>query len=324
MTALHLTATHETTHWGWFEAGMSPVLTIRSGDTVTVETLSGAPGNLPGAGFDVPEALLDIHARSERQLPGHLLTGPIAVEGAAPGDVLEVRILDVQPMLDWGYTLYRPLGGALPGEFHETAQVHARIDRETGTAQMPWGSNLTLRPFFGVMGVAPPSHWGRISSLQPRAHGGNIDNKELGAGATLYLPVHDEGAMFSCGDGHGIQGDGEVCLTAIETALRGRFEFHLHKDAASAVGGDFPRAETSTHLISMGLHEDLDTAARDALRRMIDWISDTTDLSRGEAYMLLSLVGDLRITQVVNGEKGCHMMIGKAHLAELPGTSFAS
>ena len=317
MTAHFLTATHETTHWGWFESGMAPVLTVAPGEEVVVETLSGGPVSLPGEGFEVPEALLEIHARSERLLPGHLLTGPIAVEGAEPGDVLEVRILEVAPMLDWGYTLYRPLGGALPGEFLEGGQVHPRIDVKAGTAQLPWGSTLTLQPFFGVMGVAPPAHWGRISSIQPRVHGGNIDNKELGAGATLFLPVHETGAMFSCGDGHGIQGDGEVCLTAIETALKGRFTFHLHKGAAAETG-NYPRAETPTHLISMGFHEDLDTAARDALRRMIDWLEADTGLTRGEAYMMLSLVGDLRITQVVNGEKGCHMMLDKTHLAQLP------
>jgi acetamidase/formamidase len=318
MSEHYLTATCQTTHWGWFEAGMQPVLTVRSGDTVTIETLSGGPDNLPGAGFDVPRALLDIHERSARQLPGHLLTGPVEVAGAEPGDVLEVRVLEVEPILDWGYMLYRPLGGALPGEFHEAAQIHAHIDLSSGTARFPWGSTLKLQPFLGVMGVAPPRQWGRISSLQPRAHGGNIDNKELGAGATLFLPVHEHGALFSCGDGHGLQGDGEVCLTALETALRARLEFHLHKDAGSGLCGDFPRAETATHLITMGLNEDLDTAARDALRRMIDWVSGIADVSRGDAYMLLSLVGELRITQVVNGEKGCHMMINKSEVAQLP------
>lgn len=316
MTDHRLTATPQTTHWGWFDAAQAPALTIDSGERVVIDTLSGGPENLPGDGFHVPPELLEIHRTSERRSPGHLLTGPVAVRGAVPGDVLEVRIVDVAPTLDWGWTMVRPLGGALPEEFEQMTQIHSVIDIEAGTARLPWGTELTLKPFFGVMGVAPPAAWGRISTIEPRRHGGNIDNKELGPGATLFLPVLAPGALFSCGDGHGCQGDGEVCITAIETALRGTFEFHLHK----GLGWDFPRAQTATHLISMGMNEDLDTAARDALRRMIDWISAISDLTRIEAYMLLSLVGDARITQLVNGQKGSHMMIEKSIVADLPGS----
>jgi len=308
-----LKASPETVHWGWFDARLAPVLTVDSGAQVVIESVSGGPNNLPAEGT-VPPELLDIHARAERRQVGHILTGPVAVRGAERGDMLEVRILDVAPRMDWGYTACRTLGGALPGEF-EAAQIHSVIDIERRTARLPWGTELALQPFFGVMGVAPPAGWGEISTIQPRAHGGNLDNKELGAGSTLYLPVWAEGALFSCGDGHGIQGDGEVCLTAIETGLRGTFEFHLHK----ARGWDYPRAETPTHLITMGMHEDLDTAARDALRRMIDWVSEISDLSRTDAYMLMSLTGDMRITQVVNGEKGSHAMLAKSVLETLPG-----
>lgn len=313
MTDHHLTASPETVHWGWFDARLAPALTIDSGDRVVIESVSGGPQNLPPKGT-VPPELLDIHARAERRQVGHILTGPVAVAGAEPGDMLEVRILDVAPRMDWGYTACRTLGGALPGEF-EAAQIHSEIDIAARTARLPWGTELALAPFFGVMGVAPPPGWGEIPTIQPRAHGGNLDNKELGAGATLYLPVWAEGALFSCGDGHGIQGDGEVCLTAIETGLTGTFEFHLHKGR----GWDYPRAETPTHLIAMGMHEDLDTAMRDALRRMIDWVSGITDLSRTDVYMLMSLAGDMRITQVVNGEKGCHAMLAKTVLETLPG-----
>jgi acetamidase/formamidase len=172
---------------------------------------------------------------------------------------------------------------------------------------MPWGMELPLAPFFGVMGTAPPAHWGRVSSLIPRAFGGNIDNKELGAGATLYLPVFVEGALFSCGDGHGAQGDGEVCITAIETALEGTFEFHLREDLSFAM----PRAETRTHHITMGIDPDLDICAKDALREMIGLITERTKLSREEAYMLCSLAADLRVTQTVNGNKGIHCMLPK-------------
>ena len=315
MTHHSLQATTETTHWGWFEAGLPPVLTIDSGDSVTIETLSGAPEHLPPEGFDIPEALRDIHARAPRRLGPHLLTGPIAVRGAMPGDMLEVRVLEVTPTLDWGYVMCRPLSGALQGAFEGAALVHPRIDRARGVVQLPWGPELPLRPFFGVMAVAPPPAWGAIPTIQPRRHGGNLDNKELVAGTTLFLPVLAEGALFSCGDGHGVQGDGEVCITALETALSGRFEFHLHRGQAL----DYPRAETRTHLISMGMHEDLDTAARDALGRMIDWVCELSALSRTEAYMLLSLAADLRITQLVNGEKGCHMVLEKSVVAQLHG-----
>ena len=316
MAEHHLGAGVDTAHWGWFEAALAPVLSIDSGDHVVIDTVSGGPDNLPPDGYGVPPELLEIHARAERRLPGHILTGPVEIRGAAPGDVLEVRICDVALRQDWGFTFHRPLAGGLPNEFATGAQMHSAIDVAAGSAQLPWGSALTLKPFFGVMGVAPPPEWGRISTIQPRAHGGNLDNKELGAGSTLYLPVWTDGALFSCGDGHGLQGDGEVCVTAIETALRGRFGFHLHK----GLGWDYPRAETPTHLITMGMDSDLDTAAQGALRRMIDWVASRCALGRGDIYMLLSLVGDLRVTQIVNQEKGCHMMLAKEVLADLPGT----
>ena len=176
---------------------------------------------------------------------------------------------------------------------------------------MPWGLKLPLAPFFGVMAVAPPSAWGRISTIEPRAHGGNLDNKELVAGTTLYLPVHTEGALFSCGDGHGVQGDGEVCVTAIETALQGRFRFTVRRD----LDVTYPEAETPTHYITMGMHPDLDVCVEIALRRMIGVVSQRAGITRAEAYMLCSLAGDLRITQTVNREKGVHMMMSKTHLA---------
>ncbi|MBU2358566.1 MAG: acetamidase/formamidase family protein, partial [Alphaproteobacteria bacterium] len=177
-------------------------------------------------------------------------------------------------------------------------------------ATMPWGLELPLAPFFGVMGVAPPPNWGRISTIEPRRHGGNIDNKELVAGTTLYLPVHAPGALFSCGDGHGAQGDGEVCITAIETALTGRFRLTLRRDLALT----YPQAETPTHVITMGMDPDLDRCAEMALRDMIALVADRAGISRAQAYMLCSLAGDLHITQTVNGCKGVHMMMAKALL----------
>lgn len=311
MTA-HLKASPETCAWGYFDASLEPVLEVESGDLVAIETVSGSPEQTPAPdqGFDIPPELLAIHERSPRQLPGHILTGPVRIAGAKPGHVLEVQVVDVQLRQNWGWNLIRPLAGTLPDDFQTPRTTIIPLDLEKMTADLSWGLQLPLKPFFGVMGVAPPPNWGRISTIQPRAHGGNIDNKELVAGTTLYLPVFADGALFSCGDGHAAQGDGEVCVTAIETALTGTFRFHVREDMQLA----FPRAETPTHLITMGMHESLERCVEMALRDMISWIVDQTGLGREDAYMLCSLAGDLRITQTVNGNKGVHMMMEKALL----------
>ncbi|MEJ6707497.1 MAG: acetamidase/formamidase family protein [Amylibacter sp.] len=305
-----LKASRETCAWGFFDSQLVPALEIASGETITIETVSGGPDHIPppDTGFYIPPELYDIHDTAERQLPGHILTGPVAVNGAKPGHVLEVNILNVKLRQNWGWNLIRPLSGTLPEDFLTSRVVTIPLDCEAMTAQLKWGLTLPLKPFFGVMGVAPPPNWGRISTIQPRAHGGNIDNKELVAGTTLYLPVFTEGAMFSCGDGHGAQGDGEVCVTAIETALEGRFRLTVRDDFTLS----FPRAKTQTHLITMGMHEDLDRCVELALRDMIVWIVERTGISREDAYMLCSLAGDLRVTQTVNGNKGVHMMMETA------------
>ena len=311
MTHHELNASVETCHWGYFEATLPPVLTIQDGDAVTIRTVSGGEQVLPPEGFHVPPELLEIHERSERLLPGHILTGPVAIEGAKPGEVLEVRIKDVRLRQDWGWNVIRPLSGTLPDDFHETRLLNIPLDLDANVAELPWGLDLPLAPFFGVMGVAPPPEWGRIGSIVPRRMGGNIDNKELVAGTTLYLPVFTDGALFSCGDGHGAQGDGEVNVTAIETALEGDFEFHIRRDMAL----DMPRAETPTHLITMGLDPDLDQCVVQALRDMIALLGETAGLSREDAYTLCSLAADLRVTQTVNGSKGVHCMIAKDYAA---------
>ncbi len=314
IAAMHhrLASTPETVHWGWFDAALPHVLTIDSGDRVTIEALSGGPANLPGEGFHVPPELLEVHAKCQRRMPGHILTGPVAVRGAEPGDALEIRIVDVALRQDWGYTAVRPLAGALPDHIEASEQIISRLDRETNTALLPWGTRIALRPFFGVMGVAPPRNWGAISSIQPRAHGGNLDNTLLVPGSTLYLPVFVEGAGFSVGDGHAAQGDGEVCVTAIETALTGTFEIHVRKDLRL----DYPAAETPTHLITMGMDPDLDTAAREALRRMLVRVEKETGLTRNRAFMLMSLVADVRVTQLVNEHKGIHVTMPRSALGK--------
>lgn len=302
----------KTSHWGFFDADLPPVATIQSGEEVMINTVSGGPNVLPGAGFHVPPELLEIHAGGVPAMPGHILTGPVAVEGAMPGDVLQVDILDITLRQDWGYSFIRPLSGTLPLEFKTFTHMNIPLDTEKSEATLPWGTKLPLAPFFGVMAVAPPRNWGRISTIEPRVHGGNLDNKELVAGTTLYLPVQAEGALFSCGDGHGAQGDGEVCVTAIETALQGRFRLTVRRD----MDVTYPEAETPTHLITMGMHPDLDTCVEIALRRMIAVVSARTGITREQAYMLCSLAGDLRITQTVNREKGVHMMMKKELLQQ--------
>jgi acetamidase/formamidase len=307
MTHHHLGASPETCHWGVFSADLAPVLRIASGDRVTVDTVSGSPEVLPPAGFHVPPELLEIHARSVRNLPGHILTGPIAVEGAIPGDVLEVRLIDVQLRQDWGYNVIRPLSGTIPEDFDAYRHITIPLDRARGTARLPWGVDMPLSPFFGILGVAPPPQWGRINTIVPRAHGGNLDNKELRPGATLLLPVHAKDALFSCGDGHAAQGDGEVCTTAIETAMQGTFDFIVHKNMRLA----YPRAETATHFITMGMHPDLDQCLNMALRDMIRLAGEKGGLSAQDAYTLCSLAADFRITQTVNGSRGVHAMLAK-------------
>ncbi|NNK17080.1 MAG: acetamidase/formamidase family protein [Sulfitobacter sp.] len=297
----------DTCHWGYFDAGRASVAEIDSGAEITINTVSGAPQVLPGEGYHVPPELLAVHAAGPPPMPGHILTGPVAVKGAMPGDVLQIDIIEVSLRQDWGYNVIRPLAGTLPLDFDETHLTILPLDQARGIARLPWGLELPLAPFFGVMGVAPPAEWGRISTIEPRAHGGNIDNKELVAGTTLYLPIHVEGALFSCGDGHGAQGDGEVCVTAIETALQGRFRLTRRTDMDIT----YPQAETPSHLITMGMHADLDQAVEIALRRMITEVAHRIGISRAEAYMLCSLAADLRITQTVNREKGVHMMIAK-------------
>ncbi|MEO8714121.1 MAG: acetamidase/formamidase family protein [Acetobacteraceae bacterium] len=318
MAAHLLSPTPRTVRWGTFDAAYPPVLTIASGETVVIECVSGGADVMPppASGFAVPPALAAIQAADIPRGPGHILTGPIGVEGAEPGDMLEVRIEAIEFGADWGYCGFRPLVGTLPEDFPERYLSHIPIDRARRTCLLPWGTELPLAPFFGVMGVAPPPEWGTISTIEPRAHGGNLDNKELGVGASLFLPVFVAGGLFSTGDGHGVQGDGEVCINALETCLIGTFTLTLHKGGGA---GDprlrYPRAETATHFISMGMHEDLDVAMKTALREMIAFIAARTNLSRQQAYQLCSLAVDFHVTQTVNREKGVHGLLPKSLLS---------
>ncbi|MBM3516421.1 MAG: amidase [Alphaproteobacteria bacterium] len=305
-----LTSSPTTVHWGAFDAALPPVLEIDSGDTVTIEAVSGAPDVMPERRFAVLPELREIHARVRPIMFGHILTGPVAVRGVKAGEVLEVRIKDVRLRQNWGWNIIRPLMGTLPEDFPDRRLMHIALDEAAMVARPPWGIDIPLRPFFGVIGLAPPPAWGAITSIIPRAHGGNMDIKELVPGTILYLPVFNDGARFSVGDGHAAQGDGEVCLTAIETSLAGTFELIARPDLHLAM----PRAETPTHYITMGFDPDLDDAAKQALRDMIGMITERTNLSREDAYSLCSLAADLRVSQLVNVHKGVHVMLPKAVL----------
>lgn len=303
-------ASAKTVHWGYFDATLPPVLTIDSGDTVVMSTVSGGREVMPKPPLEVPAALADVQAHLTPLLPGHMCTGPVYVREAKAGEVLEVRIEAIDLHYDWGYTLSRPLSGALPDDFAETHLMHIPLDRKGMTGRLPWGPQIPLVPFFGVMGTAPPPAWGKVSTLPPRRNGGNVDNKELVAGTTLYLPIHVDGALFSVGDGHGVQGDGEVCVTAIETGLIGTFQLIVRDDMHLG----WPRAETPTHMITMAFDPDLDQCVVLALRQMLDIIEESVGISRQEAYALCSLAADVRVTQVVNGNKGIHVMLDKQWL----------
>ncbi len=301
----------ETIHWGYFDASLKPVLTIDPGDTVVVTTVSGSRQDLPDSdSFTVRPELKSIHLAREPDLGPHILTGPIAVRGAEPGDALRIEIVSVALADDWGFNLTRQGKGALPRDFPDDRCIHLAIDRKRRMIRTPWGMEIPARPFFGVIGVAPPASAGRITSVVPGDFGGNIDNKELVPGAVFYLPVQVTGAHLSVGDGHAVQGDGEVCLTTVETGLTGTFKIDLLKAANLAA----PYAETSTHLIAMAFDEDLEIAAQIALRRMIGMIMVRTGLSAEEAYRLCSFTADLRVTQLVNVKKGIHVMLPQAYV----------
>ncbi|MEL7349203.1 MAG: acetamidase/formamidase family protein, partial [Pseudomonadota bacterium] len=257
MASHHLDWRPENLFWGYFDATTPPVLTVESGDEVTLDCLPACEEtDLPPDGEGVIPAHVEA-MKAHRPTKGagpHMVTGPVYVTGAMPGDVLQVDILEAKPMQSWGFTAILPLLGALPDEFTNYQHMHIAVDEAAGVCRLPIGVDLPLDPFFGIMAVAPPKEWGRIGTPEPRAFGGNMDNKELTPGTTLYLPVFNEGALFSAGDGHGRQGDGEVCIAAVETALQGRFRLTVRKDMSITQ----PFAERPDMLISMGFDESLD------------------------------------------------------------------
>jgi acetamidase/formamidase len=307
-----LEATPSTIAYGWYDAAATPVLRIASGDILDVDTLlTNTPAGLARAGVpddQIQASLKAIVAQTppEKKGPGgHILTGPVFVDGAEPGDALEVKILSIDLAIPYGYN---GCSGFLRENCAQTGRTRIiPLDRATMTAAFAPGIVIPLRPFFGSMGVAPPPEAGRISSNPPWIHAGNLDNKALVAGTTLFIPVHARGALFAVGDGHAAQGDGEVDQTAIETSLRGRLQLTVRKGMKLA----WPRAETPEAFIAMGTDEDLTNATKIAIQEMIDFLVAEKRLDRMTAYQLTSVAGDVHITQLVDGKVGVHVKLPK-------------
>ena len=309
-----LEITPSTVAYGYYWSEAQPVLRIASGDIIDVDTLlTNTPQGLQRAGVADEKIQASLRAvveevTGERRGPGgHILTGPVYVEGAQPGDVLEVNVLSIDLALDYGYN---GCNGFLPDNCDKAlpAKIMA-LDRKTMTAEFLPGIVIPLRPFFGSMGVAPVADAGRVSSNPPGRHAGNLDNRELVAGSTLYIPVFVPGALFEVGDGHAAQGDGEVDQTAIETSLRGRLRLTVRKDMKLA----WPRAETPTDYISMATDPDLTIATRGAIQEMIDFIVAEKHLTRHQAYQLVSIAGNVAVTQLVDKPNhGVHVRLPKS------------
>ncbi len=307
-----LKASPATVHRGFFDASLKPVLTIDSGDVVRLETATGNPRYFEKLGVPkdkIPAELYAVYEGVDNDGRGdHTLNGPIAVRGAEPGDSLEIRIRSVDVRLPIAGQGFVPNRGQLPEDFPYEKNRVVWIDVARKMVLFAPGIEIPARPFWGVMAVAPPASMGRVPSGPPGVFGGNLDNPDLGAGSTLYLPVQVAGALLSIGDGHAVQGHGEVSLSAIETSLKGEIQVILHKQQHLK----WPRAETATHYVTMGLHTDLDEAAKIATREMLDWLVQMKGLSRDDAYLLASAAMDLYVTQVVDGTKGVHAMLPKA------------
>jgi len=308
-----LNASPDTVVWGYYSAKAKPALTVHSGDTVRIQTLStcGSTERLIAEGVapaDIPAYNAEIYDKVKDRGPGgHILTGPVAIAEAEPGDVLEVDILKIDIDVPFACNGFSAGRGFLPNDFPYSRRKIIPLDRDRMVAHFTPGVEIPLHPFFGSMGVAPPESAGRYDSAPPWMHAGNMDLKELVAGTMLYVPVHAAGALFEVGDGHAGQGNGEVDITAMETFLSGTFRFVVHKDKHLL----WPRAETPTSYISMGFSPDLKEATTLAVRDMINFLVDEKHLSRDEAYMLTSVAVDVDITQLVDGNVGVHAICPK-------------
>ena len=318
-----LLATPTTVAWGYYWSQAKPVLTIKSGDIVVMQTLStcGPPARLEARGIthaDIPPYVGEIYDKvpqTERGPGGHILTGPVAIDGAEPGDVLEIRIKKINVDVPWSCN-GAGKNGFLAQDFPKGYSKIIPLDLKKMTAAFAPGISIPLHPFFGSMGIAPPEEAGKLNSAPPGTHAGNMDNKELVEGTTVFIPVHVKGALFEVGDGHAGQGNGEVDITAMETMLTGTFQFIVHKKAEGESPLMWPRAETPKYYISMGFDEDLTKATTISVRNMITFLSEQmTDhprITREEAYSLISVACDVDITELVDGNKGVHTMCPKS------------
>jgi len=323
----HLRSTPDTVHWGWIAADRAPVLEVDSGAIVRIDTVSHQGINTPDgplsffgrAGISAEHVLPDaveIHERVRRDAGAgpHLLTGPIRVRGARPGDLLEVRVLDVAIRTPYGVNATGPGSGAAPQLVAQPVQKVIPLDLARHVARFAPGVEVPLAPFMGIIAVAPPPAARRVSTKPPGAFGGNLDFKHLVAGATLYLPVFNDGALFYTGDGHACQGDGEVDGTAIEISLTPTVQLHVHAGAGRELA--WPRAEDAGHYYSMGMAENLDAALAEAVRETVAFLEKRAGLSSADAYALCSLAVDFRIGEAVNNVQMVYGAIPKGLFAE--------
>src|SRR5581483_10858171 len=309
-----LEATPDTVAYGYYWSEAKPAIRIASGDIVDVDTLlTNSPQGLARAG--VPDDKIQASLKrivgevtGDRRGPGgHILTGPVYVEGAELGDVLEVKILSIDLAIDYGYN---GCSGFMPENCDREAGIKIiPLNKRSMTAEYAPGIVVPMKPFFGSMGVAPAPELGRVSSNPPSRHAGNMDNKELVAGSTLYVPVFARGALFEIGDGHVAQGDGEVDQTAIETSLRGRVQLTVRKDMKLT----WPRAETASDYIAMAADADLTTATKLAIQEMVNFLVETKKLTKHQAYQVISIAGNVAITQLVDKPNvGVHVRMPKS------------
>ena len=316
-----LRATPETVVWGAIPADRPPVLRIRSGQTVRIETVSQQPLNhedpasfFAAAGIHADQVLPEasaIYREVKKSPPGgpHVLTGPIYVEGAEPGDMLEVRVLDVAFRVPYGVNAIGPGSGVLPELLSERVAPTIRLDLARNVALFA-NAEIPLAPFMGIMAVAPPPARSPASTKPPGEWGGNLDFRHLVAGATLYLPVFNAGALFYTGDGHAAQGDGEVDGAAIEISLAPLLQFAVHKRAGRSM--KWPRAEDAAHDYVMGMDTDLDVALSEAVREAVEFLQRERNLSAAQAYALASFSVDFRVGEAVNLVKMVYGVIPKA------------
>jgi acetamidase/formamidase len=304
-----LSSTADTVLWGYIAANLTPALTVQSGAIVEVQALSHQglttqydPEKFFAAyGIPAAEVLPDAKAifsgvKRPKGASVHILTGPIYVEGAEPGDSLEIRVLDIKFRVPYGVNNTGPGKGVLPQLLTEQSAKLIRLDLERRVALFSKDIEIPLNPFMGIMAVAPPTSLGMVSSTPPGAWGGNMDLKFLGVGSSLYLPVFSKGAQFFTGDGHAVQGDGEVDGGAIEVSLAPKLQFVLHKGKTIKL----PRVETATDYLLTGLSVDLNEAARIALQQAVDFLQDEKGMTAADAYALSSLAVDLGIGEAVD------------------------